>query len=102
MSSEREITQIRTETERARDTLYGNGRQIGLVTKINGLEGRVKVLIDWMDGWKDTTNVKEFENMRETLKDLSQRNSVIMGGFTIINLLIIIFGPLFVSWIKGY
>ena len=102
MSTEWEVTHIKAEIERTRQILDGNGRQIGLVTKVNGLEGRVNVLIKWMDAWKDTTNIKEFESMREIVKDLSHRNSVIMGAFTIINLLIIIFGPLFVAWIKGH
>ena len=86
-----DISNLRASVDRINTTLYGNGQE-GITSKVNGHEDQIQTLLKFKDEWHNVTSFAEHKEMKKKVEKLSQDRWFILGVFSVINLLIVVFG----------
>lgn len=86
-----EIQNLKSEINRINNTLYGNGE--GLTSRMNGSEDEIHVLMKWHDNIQRILSIEELKKMKERVEKLTHDRWFILGLFSGINVLVVIFGP---------
>ncbi len=95
------LERLEQDLEKNKGALHGNGASRGLLTCVALLKERVETVVNWHDEWHGTTNIKEFESMREDVKFLMRWNWLIFGGLAVISVVLQIWGPSITNAISG-
>ena len=91
-----EISNLKGEIKTIRTTLYGNGQE-GITSRAKGLEDEMRQVLKWKNEWHNITSLAEHAEMKKKLNQLTQDRWFIIGVFSVVNLLIVVFGQKLVN-----